>query len=185
MYSIELMIAEHDNILKFNQAVRNACGTILEGKDICTDDFEKMIAFARNYADKHHHGKEEQLLFNEMQKYLGTIGLNLITHGMLVEHDWGRLHISELEAALNKYKENPSAENKLDIIANAVGYTNLLKRHINKENDVVYSYAEKNLTEDVLKIVNEKTAEFEKLAEDNGIQKKYLGILHELSEKYQ
>ena len=184
MYSTELMVKEHDNILRFNQTVRKACIGILEGKEINTEDFTKMIDFARNYADKHHHGKEEQILFKEMTTHLGHIGVNLIQNGMLVEHDLGRLHISELEKAIGLYKENKKSEYKLDIIANAVSYTNLLQRHIDKENEVVYSYAEKSLSKDILQSVDERTKEFEREAVEKNIPQKYLQFLDELVQKY-
>lgn len=41
--------------------------------------------------------KEEKFLFDHMVKELGKIGKNLITHGMMVEHDSGRLYMSDLE----------------------------------------------------------------------------------------
>lgn len=44
-------------------------------------------------ADEHHHGKEEKFLFPEMVERLGRIAENLVTHGMLVEHDRGRAHV--------------------------------------------------------------------------------------------
>lgn len=184
MNSVELMVSEHENILRFNQTVRNACKAILDGNEICVEDFRDMISFARNYADKHHHGKEEQILFKEMVDRLGQVGRNLITHGMLVEHDFGRLFISELEIALNQYQLNSDSDVKLDIIANAIGYTKLLKRHIDKENEVVYTYAQKNLPEEVLNEVNSKTDDFERSAVGNGIQKKYSEILKALESKY-
>jgi len=184
MYSIELMMSEHENILKFIAMVKRACIGILEGKEVVVKDFENMIAFARNYADKHHHGKEEQILFKEMVNHLGTIGVNLIQHGMLVEHDLGRLHIGDLETALKAYSENPLTEYKLEIVANAVGYANLLKRHIDKEDEVVYTFAEKKLTKEILASVDERTKVFEEEAEENNVQDKYLKLLDELICKY-
>ncbi|OPJ57939.1 hemerythrin domain-containing protein [Clostridium oryzae] len=184
MYSIELMVAEHDNILKFNRAVRNACIGILKGEEVCTEDFLDMVSFARNYADKHHHGKEEQILFKEMVKQLGEIGNNLITHGMLVEHDMGRLFISELEAAAKQYRGKDDYENKADIIANAIGYTKLLQRHIDKENKVVYTYAERSLSPEILKGIDERVVDFEKQAEDEKVIETYIQILDRLTEKY-
>ena len=92
-----------------------------------------MIDFIRNFADAHHHGKEEKLLFHEMVTHLGPLGNKLITHGMLVEHDSGRLFIKELEEALQRVKSGDEMS-KLDVIANAISYTHLLRRHIEKEN---------------------------------------------------
>ncbi len=184
MYSIELMIKEHDNILKLNKVIRYACLEILNGLEPCVEDFRSFIDFVRNYADKHHHGKEEKILFKEMQQHLGKVGVNLITHGMLVEHDFGRLFISDLEEALNKCSNDKNSEHKLDIISNAISYTKLLERHIDKENSLVYNYGEKNLSENILKSVDERTEIFEKDAEDEGVQEKYLKVLNTLYEKY-
>lgn len=184
MNSIEIMVHEHDNIMKFNKAVRNACIQILEGDEPCPEDFHKMISFIRNYADKHHHGKEELILFKEMLNHLGKIAVNLITHGMLVEHDLGRLYTSELEAAVNEYSSTKSIDSKLDIVANAIGYTKLLERHIDKENKLVYTYAEKNLSKDILEDVNKRVEDFQKQAKENNIEETYLTILDELTKKY-
>ncbi|WP_243171508.1 hemerythrin domain-containing protein [Faecalispora jeddahensis] len=184
MYSIELMVEEHDHILELLTVIRKACCGILEGQEVDDGDFRKMIAFARNYADKHHHGKEEQILFQEMTQRLGQIGVNLIQHGMLVEHDLGRLHMSNLETALNQYRDDPKTIYKLNILAEAAGYANLLQRHIEKENQIVYTYAEKNLTQDILQSVDERVQEFEKNAQQAKTQETYLQLLRELKEKY-
>lgn len=184
MYSVELMVEEHDHILELLTVIRKACCGILEGQEVNDGDFRNMISFARNYADKHHHGKEEQILFQEMTQHLGQIGVNLIQHGMLVEHDLGRLHMSELENALNHYKENPDTMGKVNIIAEAMGYANLLQRHIDKENQIVYTYAEKNLTEEILKSVDERVVAFEKEAQQANVQETYLNLLEELKKKY-
>ena len=104
--------------------------------------------------------KEEKILFQAMMERLGTVAVNLIQHGMLVEHDLARLHVMELENALNAYEKEKTPENKLDIIANAVGYCYLLKRHVDKENAVVYPYAEKNLSADVMKQLDEEAVRY-------------------------
>lgn len=183
MTSIELMVEEHKYIKKMLQVVRNASFKILKGGDISYEDFDEMIDFIKNYADKHHHGKEEKFLFKEMVDQLGTVGVNLITHGMLVEHDYGRLYISELKSALERVK-NGDEESKLDVISNAVGYANHLNRHIIKEDAVVYTYADKNLTKEILDSVNAKTDVFEEEASKLGTQEHYIKMLEKLEEKY-
>lgn len=183
MDSIRLMVEEHENILRMLEVIRKASYRVLLGEKINEDDFLKMIDFVRNYADAHHHGKEEQLLFNEMKNKLGQIGNTIVTHGMLVEHDWGRLFIHELDEALKRVNAGDK-ENMLDIIANAVGYVNHMRRHIDKENKVVYTFAEKNLSPDVLDHINQETAAFEEEAEKKGTQNFYLDLLKELEGKY-
>lgn len=183
MNSIEIMVDEHKYIMRMLKVVRNACYEVLKGSEINYDDFNQMIDFIRNYADKHHHGKEEKFLFKEMQANLGSIGTNLITHGMLVEHDLGRLFISDLVEAMQRVKDGDD-ESKLDVISNAIGYTHLLTRHIAKEDSVVYNYGGKNLSSEIIDDINQKTESYEKEAESQGIQAHYIGLLEGLEKKY-
>lgn len=183
MNSIELMVEEHKYIVRMLKVVRVASNKILKGEEICFEDFDKMIDFIKNYADVHHHGKEEKFLFKEMIDNLGRMGTNLVTHGMLVEHDWGRLFISELKSALERVKAGDE-ESRLDVIANAIGYANHLARHIGKEDEVVYTFAGKQLAPEIIERVNQQTEEFEKEADKNGIQARYIKLVEELEDKY-
>ena len=183
MNTIDVMIEEHKNILRMLKVVRSVSFQILKGKEINYDDYGKIIDFIRNYADGHHHGKEEKFLFQEMINNLGRVGENLITHGMLVEHDQGRLYIRDLELALERVKSGEE-ESKLDVIANGVGYANLLARHIEKEDNVVYTFAAKQLSPEVLEHVKQQTEEFEQEGEKAQIQEKYINLLAELENKY-
>lgn len=183
MDSIKLMVEEHEYIKRMLKVVREACYEILKGKEICYEDFEAMVDFIRNYADKHHHGKEEKFLFQEMLNHLGDVGTKLIRHGMFVEHDLGRLFIGDLTEALERVKHGDE-ESKLDVIANAIGYTHLLHRHIDKENSVIYTFAERQLSKEVLDKVNEDSEEFEKIATEQGTQSRYIESLEALEKKY-
>jgi len=161
VYSIQVMMTEHAHIIDFLKVVRAACIRLMQTKDICEEDFYGFIDFARNYSDKHHHGKEEDFLFNQMVAYLGEAGKTLVQNGMLVEHDLCRSHILDLERALKAYKQDPCPEYCLDIIEAAAGYAHLLSRHIEKENNVVYPFAERGLNPEVLAIVDKHVHEFE------------------------
>ena len=183
MNSIKLMMEEHQNILKMIAVVRKACYQILDGEVINYQDFANMIDFIRTYADDHHHGKEEKFLFNEMVDHLGPAGNKLITHGMLVEHDHGRLLIRDLEEALERVKAG-NEESRLDVIANAIGYGNYLTRHIAKEDEIVYTFAERELSQEILDKVNQKTKDFENSSQGHYNRTKYLELLKSLEEKY-
>ncbi|HEX3022475.1 MAG TPA: hemerythrin domain-containing protein [Lachnospiraceae bacterium] len=183
MNSIDLMVEEHTYIIRLLKVVRQACLKVMHGEDICYEDFDLMIDFIRNYADAHHHGKEEKFLFKEMAERMGKLGENLVKHGMLVEHDWGRLFISELRAALDRTKSGDE-DSKLDVIANAMGYVNHLGRHIAKEDSVIYNFARKELDSEVLAQVDKQSEDFEEEAKKQGVQAKYIGIVEELEKKY-
>ena len=184
MYCTDIMIKEHDNILQFLKVVRSMCCTVLEGGELVSSDFRNIVDFARNYSDRHHHGKEEKFLFNEMENRLGPIGQNLIRHGMLVEHEMCRAHILDLENSLKLWDKDPKAIHKMDILEAAMGYATLLTRHITKENAVVYPFAERQLSSDVVETVDKKVSDFEAETEARGVQKHYLDMIASMREKY-
>lgn len=183
MDSVDLMVSEHKNILRLCFVTRKVCYGIMKGNEINYEDFADIISFVRNYADAHHHGKEEKIFFKKMQDNLGKIAENLITHGMLVEHDLGRLHMSELENALQRVKDGDE-ESKVDVIANAISYTHLLNRHIKKEDDLIYPYGLKNLSNELIYEINSLTEKFEEEATVLETQQKYINMLEKLERKY-
>lgn len=181
MNAIELMMEEHKNIKEMLKVVRKACFSVLEGEEINYEDFYKIIHFIRNYADSHHHKKEEIMLFNRMVDEIGETAEKVVKYGMLVEHDLGRLYVTNLNEALESLK-NGDAEAKLDVIANAVSYTNLLERHIHKEDNVIYKFAQRELKKETMDVINEECVSFED--ENNNVKDENLDILEELKEKY-
>jgi len=182
MNCIELMVDEHKNIKRMLAVVRKYCSKILNGEEIQYQDFYKIIDFIRNYADKHHHGKEELLLFNRMMEELGPAAEKLIKYGMNVEHDLGRLYVHELEAAVKRVLDG-DMDARLDVIANAVSYTHLLLRHIDKEDGVVYQFAQRNLAEETLKRLEQECSAFEQKAKEDKTQDRYLELLSELEQQ--
>lgn len=183
MTGIETLVFEHQHIVRMLKVVRKACYGILEGQEIDYDDFKEFIEFIRGYADSHHHGKEEKILFNRMMDELGGLAEKLVKHGMLVEHDLGRLFVKDLEEALDKARDGDQ-EAKLDVIANAIGYAHLLQRHIDKEDKVVYPFALRELKAETVKEFDTDSMAFEKQAEEEGVQNRYLEILKRMEEKY-
>ena len=179
-YGVEILMAEHKNIVRFADIMKIKCCNVLEGEVVDTKLFREAIDFVRNYADKHHHGKEEQILFERMLAKLGPVAEKLVKMGMLVEHDLGRLYMTELEAALNRYDENKNTENKLDILTNMTGYIDLIKRHAGKENAVVFSFADRSLTDEDKAYVDQKTKEFEEDKEKSEKRDYYMTWLDKL-----
>ena len=179
-YGVEILMAEHENIVRFADIMKIKCCNVLEGEVVDTKLFREAIDFVRNYADKHHHGKEEQIHFERMLAKLGPVAEKLVKMGMLVEHDLGRLYMTELEAALNRYDENKNTENKLDILTNMTGYIDLIKRHAGKENAVVFSFADRSLTDEDKAYVDQKTKEFEEDKEKSEKRDYYMTWLDKL-----
>ena len=180
MYCIDVLLEEHERITDFIAAARNACCSIIEGNDIPLEDLNKMLNFGKVYADNLHHKKEEDILFNAMVNEIGGAAQKMVNNGMLVEHNLGRLYLSELEKALDKY--TPSTQIKLQIITNISAYCDLLERHIVKENGVAYPFGQRTLSAETLERLNIETQQFENNTKSD--REHYLNILDELKQKY-
>lgn len=179
MKCIELMVDEHKNIKRMLVVIRKLCYRILIGGQVKYEVFNDIIDFVRNYADRHHHGKEENMLFNRMTLELGDTAEKLVKHGMLVEHDMGRFFMQELESAVKRVLDGED-EARLDVIANAISYTHLLARHIHKEDNVVYVYAEKNMQNATLDAINAECEAYERSETARQAKETYLPLLERL-----
>ncbi|MEK6827265.1 MAG: hemerythrin domain-containing protein [Nanoarchaeota archaeon] len=137
---IKILSDEHKNILIVVDVLSNQCRK-MSGNEIDKDFFLGVIDFIRNYADKFHHAKEEDLLFKEFCKNAekGDIHCNPVDQ-MLYEHDIGRGFVKQMEEGV---KEN----NQRKIIEGANGYASLIREHIFKEDNILYPMTDESLDE--------------------------------------
>jgi len=144
---------EHQNILRVIDHVLAECQRLEKGGDLDVEFFEQIIDFIRNYADKFHHAKEEDILFATMLDNVECMHCNPIPV-MLYEHNEGREYVRGMEKALNR-------NDKHDVIENARDYCYLLQNHIYKEDNVLYPMAEEAIKELQKEIVLQKYIEVE------------------------
>lgn len=153
MTPTKLLIDEHKNILKVVELLDEECDALSE-KSIDKGFFEKVIDFIRNYADKFHHAKEEDIFFKEFCKS-ENVHCNPVEQ-MLHEHNMGREFIKGLEAGLNN-------NDKKEIIKNARGYIGLIKEHIFKEDNILYPMADEVLDK---KVQDSMAKKFEQIGKE-------------------
>lgn len=181
MLAIDILVKEHDSILKVIEITQ----TILNTTDKSTvklDHVEQIIDFIKNFADKYHHLKEEDVLFMEMEKHGmprdgGPIGV------MLYEHDEGRKYIKQAVEAIEQLKlGNDKAFEQIK--ENLLNYCTLLTNHIAKENNILYPMAERLLPADVKSAMTENFEETNQTTLNNEYFDKYLKLVDKLSAVY-
>jgi len=99
-------------------------------------EINDLLEFLKEFADKCHHGKEEDFLFPALEKtgvrnQGGPIGV------MLSEHTLGRDLIKQMQDNLLKDKVNSQG-----FIEAAKSYVRLLRAHIQKENTILFPLIE-------------------------------------------
>lgn len=174
MYSIDYLVSEHKEIKKVIKRIEDECLEIISGNEIDNEFFRAAIEFIRKYADATHHKKEEDILFKYMTSELGALADKLIKSGMLIEHQMARYHVMELENNLNLYLDEKSNLAKLQIITHAMSYVNLLRLHIDKEDNVVYPFGEKSLSDEIKEKIEVETKAFIETEKDNKEDKEKL-----------
>lgn len=173
---------EHEGIKLMLSIMEKISKNLSTGKELNFDHYEKIIDFLKGFADKCHHAKEEEILFPALEKHGiqnegGPIGT------MLNEHRKGRELILILDMAFKEFKGgNKPAINSM--ISSSEDYIQLLRNHIEKENNVLFMMADKVLSEEEQSIIADS---FEKLEVDKigmGKHEAYHHLLKELRKLY-
>lgn len=151
-----ILSEEHKNILKVIALLEIEHENLAKGK-LRADFILKAIDFIKNYADKLHHAKEEDIFFKEFEAKVAhsSTHCNPVPQ-MLFEHDNGRTFVKEIIAGVQSKDIEKISEN----IAN---YCNLLKEHISKEDDILYPMIDEVLD---TKKQSEILKKFEKIDSD-------------------
>jgi len=165
----QVMVDEHKLILRMIALVEKNTELLEQGKFRNWQFYLDAVDFIRNYADRFHHAKEEDVLFIELIKN-GMPEKQSPIEAMHMEHDQGRSYVRAMEEAARKALDGELGQANI-IAGNAKGYAALLRGHIEKEDDILYPLAERVLPEDVRDRMLEAYTDAE--AKTPGLEEKY------------
>ncbi|KQC08561.1 MAG: hypothetical protein APR62_04545 [Smithella sp. SDB] len=132
MKPIGPLMWEHRLIEKMLSSMMRHIDNIEKSKNVNPLIIDIAVDFIRTYADRTHHGKEEEILFRDLVKKDLTPDLKKIMQELLDEHVWGRNKTAALVAAKEKYLEGNKEELPCIIdLARQLG--NFYPKHIEKE----------------------------------------------------
>lgn len=135
------LVNEHRLILRMitlleRNAARTAAGTYSNWKF-----YLDGVDFIRNFADRFHHAKEEDVLFEALVKN-GMPREQSPIAAMMMEHGQGRAFVMAMETATLEALEGHTGMERI-IADNALAYAALLRGHIEKEDEILYPLAER------------------------------------------
>lgn len=142
--AIKMLREEHDTILDMLQALDTVALKIESGDSVSLQVLADLLDFFALFADRSHHGKEEDLLFPFLEKkgvprYGGPIAC------MLTEHDEGRAFVKAMRSNAEGCANGvPTACHAW--VQAARGYASLLRNHIWKENEILFRMADRMLS---------------------------------------
>ncbi len=160
---LKILYDEHITILKMIDILK-------QNKDhFQKEDISVIVDFFQSYADKCHHGKEEDIFFIELQKKKLSNDLIIILNELIEEHKKARSLVKELSKEKNKDQISKIIDN----------LTTFYTEHIEKEN---IRFFPKVLIYFNSQEKKELKAKFD-LFDQNIIHKKYLDVIIRLKEK--
>ena len=131
---------DHVQILRLIEVMER----ITESAEPNVEHLELIVKVIREFADGLHHAKEEQLLFPLMvQKGFSNESGPVAV--MLHDHAEGRNFVKGMAEHIVLFKQGETNALKA-IYSNMLGYADLLKNHIGKENKVLFRMADKAFT---------------------------------------
>ncbi len=140
------------------------------------------INFFRNFADRCHHGKEEAHLFPAMEakgfpRDGGPTGV------MLHEHEAGRGHIRAMDEAIEQAADG-DATAVTQFCEHAVGYIELLREHISKEDHCLFGMADRafNAADQTALLAKFEHVEAHDMGE--GTHQRFLDLANRLADRY-
>jgi len=143
----QVMMEEHQLILRMIALVEKNAAGIARGEYRNWRFFLDAVEFIRDYADRFHHAKEEDVLFAALVKN-GMPEKQSPIEAMLMEHDAGRAHVRGMENAARQALAGDESEIP-SLLEHARGYAQLLRGHIDKEDTILYPLAERVLPQEV------------------------------------
>ena len=166
---VQQLVDEHKVIKRWLALVPDVIDMIDDQPEKVWQWIAEGAEFSSYYADKFHHAKEEDILFKYSEESLEIIEV------MHEEHVTGRNHIQAIrEAAKDQDKEKA--------IENLMGYKELLEEHINKEDEILYPWIDRNLTDSQVGELFSKFADADQdTAED--VPEKYIEFVEKVEKE--
>jgi hemerythrin-like domain-containing protein len=182
MKPTDILMTEHRIIEQVLNCLEKIAKTAATGAPLDRQDATDAVAFFRTFADKCHHGKEEAHLFPALEEHGfphdgGPVGM------MLYEHDLGRGHVRGLAEAIDG-AANGDAQARKQFVEHALGYLNLLRQHIQKEDNILFMMANQALSEADQKKLLQAFEHVEHEEMGAGTHEKYLAIANRLADRY-
>lgn len=157
---------EHDVILRALAILERAGERLGSGRGVDKAALSELVELIRTFADKVHHGKEEDTLFPALR----AKGVGALLAPFLEEHDEGRGYLKTLASVA------PPAERA----AAARRYVGLLRDHIERENGVLFPMADDVLNPDEHAQLAKRYVEVEQRVIGPGVHERLLAALDRL-----
>jgi len=134
------LMIEHRLIERMLNIVRDTLAKVEITKKVDPLRIDLVVDFIRTYADRSHHGKEEDIMFRDLQKRGLSEDDQRVMDELIAEHVVSRSTTKALDEANSRYR-NGDASALEDLAGCLRSLLELYPRHIEKEDKIFFPAA--------------------------------------------
>lgn len=169
------LMIEHRLIEKVLKLVEKEIDVIQNSKKVDPVFIDTVVDFIQTYADRTHHGKEEDILFKKIEKKNMSSDDKKIMEELINEHKFARSVVKQLVESKNQYVEGDKKALET-ITAKLRALTEFYPVHIEKEDKIFFPNTEKYFSNEELDRMLAEFWEFDRKM----IHEKYQRVFEEL-----
>jgi len=169
------LMIEHRLIEKMLKLVNKVLIKIEKQETVDPVFVDTVVDFIRTYADRTHHGKEEDILFRELEKKDMSNDNRRLMKELIEEHIFGRKITRELIEANARYRRGENSALPV-ISAKLSTLVDFYPKHIEKEDKVFFPASRAYLSEEEEQAMIKEFWEFDRKM----IHEKYETLVQEL-----
>jgi hemerythrin-like domain-containing protein len=178
MQPIGPLMIEHRLIERMIGLIEKKMREMKEYKRVQPDFIDVAVDFIQTYADRTHHGKEEDILFRDLAEKHMSAEHRRIMDELVEEHKYGRNMVVDLVTAKQEYVGG--REDALEVILEKLrALANFYPEHIQKEDRVFFPSAMEYLSQEEQDAMLEECWRFDR----EMIHEKYKLLVERLEEK--
>ncbi len=166
---------EHRLIERMLELIKREAARIRDTNEINPVFIDNAVDFIRVYADRTHHGKEEDILFRDLAKKNMTSEGKRIMAELIQEHVLGRKTVGDLVDAKKRHFAGDNSALEV-VVENLEFLVSFYPRHIEKEDKVFFPAMMKYLSVEEQERMLSEFWEFDR----NMIHQKYRDLVEEL-----
>jgi len=172
------LMIEHRLIEKMLAIINDRIMAIEKSQTVDPVLIDTIVDFIKTYADRTHHGKEEDILFRDLEGKNMSESDTKIMKELVEEHQQGRKLVADLVAAKESYLAG-NKESLTAMIKELKALTAFYPAHIKKEDDMFFPSTEKYFTNEELNAMLEEFWTFDR----NLIHEKYKNVVEQTRQK--
>jgi Uncharacterized conserved protein len=139
---------EHRLIEKMIAVISHEVGQFNRGKQPEPVFIDTVVDFIRTYADRTHHGKEEEIMFKTLAEKKMKPEDKKVMQELIKEHELGRAMVRAIVESYKKFTEAKKQEDFVSLIKSMKFLAQFYPTHIAKEDKVFFPACLQYLTKE-------------------------------------